>query len=87
VKNTAAGSRQQHYPSAQEISRALGGHRAGKGFVARCPAHDDHCPSLSIIDGYTGRPVFFCHAGCDFRDVLNRLTELHLWPRFEEACR
>jgi DNA primase len=32
-------------------------------YVARCPAHDDRNPSLSISDG-EDRILFYCHAGC-----------------------
>ncbi len=28
--------------TAETIARALGGRRTGGGWVARCPAHDDH---------------------------------------------
>jgi hypothetical protein len=70
------------YPSAREISQALGGHRAGKGFMAFCPAHADSTPSLSIIDGRNGRPVVHCFAGCRFADVFDELARRGLWPRF-----
>jgi hypothetical protein len=30
---------------AETIARALGGRKAGAGWMARCPAHDDHEPS------------------------------------------
>lgn len=34
--------------TAEAIAKALGGHKAGRGWTARCPAHDDRSPSLSI---------------------------------------
>lgn len=37
---------------------------------ARCPAHDDHKPSLSIGQGEDGRVLIHCHAGCSPADVL-----------------
>lgn len=36
--------------NAQSISITLDGHRAGSGWMARCPANDDREPSLSIRD-------------------------------------
>ena len=38
--------------------------RAGKSWSARCPAHDDRRPSLSIAEGDDGRALVRCHAGC-----------------------
>lgn len=35
-----------------------------QGWVARCPAHDDKNPSLSIGEGGDGRVLVRCHAGC-----------------------
>ena len=34
--------------TAEAIAKALGGRKAGGGWTARCPAHDDRTPSLSI---------------------------------------
>jgi len=36
--------------NAETIARALGGRKVGAGWTARCPAHDDWNPSLSIRD-------------------------------------
>jgi hypothetical protein len=69
------------FPSARELATRLGGHRLGEGrYLARCPAHDDRNPSLSIIDGRNGRPVFHCFGGCDWRHVTNTLATRGLWP-------
>ena len=38
--------------------------RRGAGWHARCPAHDDRRPSLSIAEGDDGRALVHCHAGC-----------------------
>lgn len=38
--------------------------RVHKGWIARCPAHDDRNPSLSIAEGVEGRTLVCCHAGC-----------------------
>jgi hypothetical protein len=43
---------------------------AGDGrWYARCPAHDDKSPSLSIKDTGT-RTLVHCFAGCDASDIL-----------------
>jgi putative DNA primase/helicase len=34
------------------------------GWTARCPAHDDHRPSLSISTGEDGRTLVICRTGC-----------------------
>lgn len=39
-------------------------------FLARCPAHSDSSPSLSLSRGEDGRALVHCHAGCETRDVL-----------------
>lgn len=38
------------------------------GFIARCPAHDDSTPSLSISAGDKGVLVY-CHAGCSPEEI------------------
>jgi DNA primase len=40
---------------------------------AKCPAHDDHSPSLSISEGDDGRALVKCHAGCATGDVCAAL--------------
>jgi hypothetical protein len=72
----------------QRVLDALGSaglHPRGHGrqMSARCPAHDDSSPSLSITDG-TERVLVKCHAGCDTDDVL---AALHLTRAdlFDEA--
>ena len=64
--------------AARELARTLGGRKAGAGYVARCPAHDDHNPSLSFRDGERGVLLLKCFAGCDRRDVLAALRHLHI---------
>jgi len=75
------------WPRAREIAQALGGHKIAGGWLARCPAHDDRTPSLSIIDGRCGRPIFHCFAGCDWRDVSDRLAAMGLVPRLAPKAR
>ena len=40
---------------AEALAKALGGRKAGCGWTALCPAHDDRAPSLSIRDAEDGR--------------------------------
>jgi DNA primase len=65
--------------TAETIAKALGGHRAGATWMARCPAHDDSSPSLAISAGSNGKVLVRCHAGCDQRDVIAALIERGLW--------
>jgi putative DNA primase/helicase len=66
------------FPAAA-LARALGGHRAGSAWIARCPAHEDRKPSLSIGSGEDGKVLVRCHAGCDQRDVIAILRQRGLW--------
>jgi hypothetical protein len=53
------------------LSRLDGVRRVGDGrWIARCPAHDDHDPSLSIKETDSGVVLAHCHAGCAFGDVI-----------------
>jgi putative DNA primase/helicase len=63
---------------AEQIARALGGRRNGSGWSARCPAHDDDNPSLSIHDR-GGNTLVHCHAGCDQSRVVGALRRRGLW--------
>jgi hypothetical protein len=51
-------------PIARVLSRVQGAKPKGRGWVARCPAHNDRTPSLSIDQGDDGRALLHCHAGC-----------------------
>lgn len=42
-------------------------------FTARCPAHDDGSPSLSVREGRDGRVLLKCFAGCPTENVLREL--------------
>lgn len=45
--------------------------KTGNGrFLARCPAHDDKSPSLSIRESDDGRVLLHCFGGCEASDVL-----------------
>lgn len=60
---------------AEALTRQLGGRWQGRYGSARCPAHDDKNPSLSIKEGEGGRLLLFCHAGCDFRAIVSALYD------------
>jgi hypothetical protein len=48
--------------------------QTGRGkWIARCSAHDDKSPSLSITEKDDGRVLLCCHAGCSALDVLDSL--------------
>src|SRR4029077_14921045 len=59
--------------NAEPLAKALGGRKAGGGWMARCPAHDDREPSLSIREAEDGKILVHCHAGCDQEQVIAAL--------------
>lgn len=60
--------------TAADIAELLGARRTGCGrWQARCPAHDDKSPSLSISEGSDGRVLLHCHAGCTVEAMLAAL--------------
>jgi len=65
--------------SAETIAKALGGRKAGSGWIARCPTHDDREPSLSIRAADGGKVLVRCHAGCDQQQVIAALRSPGLW--------
>ena len=58
----------------QVAARFPGARRQGRGFIAKCPCHDDQAPSLSIDQkpGADGKERVFicCHAGCGLPKIL-----------------
>lgn len=63
-----------------EIAEALGGRRSGRGWIVRCPAHDDREPSLSIAEGHTVPILLRCWAGCAREAIEGALAARGLWP-------
>lgn len=43
--------------------------RAGEGWTAKCPAHDDSTASLSLRAGDSKPLIMNCHAGCDHASI------------------
>ncbi len=46
----------------------------GKGWMVRCPAHDDGTASLAVGLGANGRIVLFCHAGCETASIVSAMS-------------
>lgn len=47
--------------------------KSGAGFMALCPGHDDHEPSLSIKQAGNGKLLLHCFAGCHYEKILAAL--------------
>ena len=60
------------------LERLEGVRKSGNGYQARCPAHDDKNPSLSVTEGTGGKVLVTCHAasGCTFEAIRDAL-----WPQ------
>lgn len=57
-------------PLDRVLSRLDRPRRSGRGYLCRCPAHEDRSASLSIAEGEDGRVLLHCFAGCSTQDVL-----------------
>ena len=60
----------------ESLLERLDGLRKGSStgqWIARCPAHDDRSPSLSIREADDGKILVNCFAGCGAIDVLDAL--------------
>jgi putative DNA primase/helicase len=68
--------------TAESLAQALEARRVGSQWMARCPAHDDRNPSLSVRE-VDGKVLVCCHAGCDQRAVIDALKALGLWESRE----
>lgn len=45
----------------------------GEQWQSRCPAHDDHVPSLGVREGSKGQALLKCQAGCETAAVVAAL--------------
>jgi hypothetical protein len=63
--------------------------RSGRGWTARCPAHEDRTPSLSITETADGKVLVKCWAGCSTESVLAALglRWSDLFPRQADSGR
>lgn len=55
------------------LSMLKGVKKSGEGFTAQCPSHEDKRNSLKVSQGDDGKILVKCHAGCEFRDIVNAL--------------
>lgn len=77
------------HPDAKVVAQRLDpkAHKSGKGWVCRCPCHDDDSPSLSISNSSTGQLLWHCFAGCDQEGIKRHLQERLLYPLVEGGRR
>lgn len=57
---------------ARELSEKHNGIKSGDGYKIKCPCHEDKTQSLSIT-ARDGRLLLFCHAGCNYKDLIGAL--------------
>ena len=59
-------------PVALILDRLTGVRKSGSGWIAKCPAHPDKSPSLSIREGERG-VILKCWIGCTFPAIVDAL--------------
>jgi len=72
--------------AAERIASTLTARRTrDNAWIARCPAHEDRSPSLSItyIDG---RVLVHCFAGCELSDILKALGMTSAAELYDDMC-
>src|SRR5262245_35352484 len=59
----------------EQLAEQLNARKTGAGrWMARCPAHDDRTPSLSLRRGRDGRNLLHCFgAGCALKDIARAM--------------
>jgi len=65
------------------LARLDGVRRSPRGWIARCPAHEDRHQSLSVGEGRDGRALVNCFAGCEAADIV-RAVQLELRDLFSQ---
>jgi len=61
-------------PAWEQLRSLPGFKKTGeRQWEARCPGHDDRKASLSIGTGKDGRILLSCHAGCEFKRIMEAL--------------
>jgi len=66
----------------ESITRKLKAKKSGSGWIACCPAHDDHNPSLAIKETTTGKLLLYCFAGCTYQEIIAALKNLGVWGKY-----
>jgi len=56
------------------LDKLSGVKRCGEGWSARCPAHDDQHPSLTVTEAANGLVLMYCHAECSYEDICRALN-------------
>ena len=54
------------------LDRLEGVRKSGAGWIAKCPAHEDRSPSLSVKEGQRG-VMLRCFAGCCFAAIVESM--------------
>lgn len=65
------------------VSRLEKARRTGRGtWIARCPAHEDKSPSLTVAEKEDGRILLHCFAGCGVDAITSAVgVDMHdLFP-------
>ena len=57
----------------EQIVERLHARHCGRGWIARCPAHEDRSPSLSICEGEESRVLLHCFSGCSIESICHAL--------------
>ena len=59
--------------NADQIADRVHARRSAVGWIARCPAHEDRSPSLSIRAGEGGRVLLHCFSGCGITAICDAM--------------
>lgn len=75
--------------NAREITLALGGvwNSYNNMGIACCPAHNDRRPSLSLRQGKNGQLLIYCHAGCEFQEIIDSLCSIDTKDKFHHTLK
>lgn len=57
-------------PVTRIVAKLKGARKSGGSWSARCPAHEDSSPSLTVSEGRGGKAILHCHAGCPAEAIV-----------------
>ena len=60
-------------PVSQFLGRLEGVRGRDGKWIARCPAHDDRSPSLSVGEGDKGSVLIHCFSGCSAQAIVDAI--------------